>query len=229
MSFNFIHFIWGLDSQKASGWPRIRHPWQGEWRPRCRQGDPQGCSHSPWKINFFNFCVASQETWRRQSSPRSWGVFSPLSSLCTQLTSLHCSSGALKCENRSVLGGGENVTCVNKVDNGLVFGKKEWGGGCCTEHWSAELRGHRLKKGVLSKRDLFDPVYIALMLDSNATVRWEQILKPCGRTAWNAGGRRSCAASGSACSCRSWPRSPWTRPCLSRQAAVFHRSLKFQS
>ena len=125
-----------------------------------------------------------------------------------------------------------NVTCVNKVDNGLVFGKKEWGGGCCTEHWSAELRGHRLKKRCFVKerfKTKFDQAYIAWMLDSNATVRWEQILKPCGRTAWNAGGRCSCAASGSACSCRSWPRSPWTRPCLSRQAAVFHRSLKFQS
>ena len=57
----------------------------------------------------------------------------------------------------------------------------------------------------------------------------EQILKPYGLTVGNAGGRCSCAASGWACSCRSWPRSPWTRSCRSRQATAYHRSLKFQS
>ena len=59
MPFNFAIMFEGwsqkiiMTGNRMSWSPHKRHPWQDELRPKCMQGDPQGCFHSPWKINLF--------------------------------------------------------------------------------------------------------------------------------------------------------------------------------
>ena len=84
-------------------WPRRQHPLQDALRPKCRQGGPRGCFHSPYKkrsrmLSCWRETFLTKKdfaTWKLRSSPRSSNAFYLLSSQCTQCSSPHCSSEVL--------------------------------------------------------------------------------------------------------------------------------------